>query len=212
MKKIALLWLLAATAAMSSDRVFSQSNAGTIQPVLVTFNASLGNYREVHFTWTVQQQFITDVFTIEKSTDGLYWASIATIKSTSFSSKPVTYNAVDNMPVKGSNLYRLRISSMDGNSIYTVVKHIHVTVPVSIRLYPNPSADIVTISLARRPVSATWGLWLIDAMGRAVVQRQYYNSETKICLPVNGYPNGHYTIQICDGNTKEQTALLINHQ
>jgi Secretion system C-terminal sorting domain len=207
MKKIAALGLLLVIIVTPAGRLFSQSSAGALQPVLVSFNASLSNDREVRFTWTVQQQFVTDIFDIEKSTDGQHW----TIKSTGISSKPVSYTASDDMPIKGSNLYRLRISSMDGSCIYTVVKNVSVGIPVATRLYPNPSVNLVTVSLAQRPEAGYWYLLLINTMGRVVAQKKYHNSETKICLPVGNYPNGNYILQISDGNARQQTTLMINH-
>lgn len=211
MKKIFALWLQLAVMTMPGAGAFSQSAAGSIQPVLVTFNASLSNAREVYFTWTVQQQFVTDIFNIEKSTDGLHWTSIATLPSTGISSKPVSYSAIDNMPIKGLNLYRLRISSMDGSSIYTVVKSVNVGGPVTIRLYPNPSVSLVTVSLEKRPEASYWSLLLINQIGQIVAQKKYHNSETKICLPVVNYPNGNYILQISEGNTRQHNALMINH-
>lgn len=211
MKIFSALWLLLAVAVIPAGRAFSQSSAGALEPVLVAFSASLSNNQEVFFTWTVQQQFVTDIFNIEKSTDGQHWTSIATIQSTGFSSKPVTYKAIDNMPIRGSNLYRLRISFMDGVSIYTLVKNVSVGTPVAIRLYPNPSVSLVTISLAERPDASYWCLSLINQTGQVVVQKKYHSSETKICLPVSNYANGNYILQISEGNSKQHTALMINH-
>ncbi len=211
MKKNFVLWLLLTFMAVPAGRAFSQSSAGSLQPVLVAFSASLSNNHEVRFTWTLQQQFITDIFDIEKSIDGLHWASIATIKSTGISSKPVTYTAIDNMPIKGSNLYRLRIRSVDGSSIYTVVKNVNVGAPVAVRLYPNPSVNLVTVSLAQRPEASYWQLSLINQTGRVVAQKKYHSSETKICLSVGNYPNGNYILQISEGNSRQHTALMINH-
>jgi hypothetical protein len=115
MKKIAAQWLLLAFMATPAGRAFSQSSTAALNPVLVVFCASLSGNKEVRLTWTVQQQFVTDVFDIEKSTDGLHWAAIFIINATGFSSKPVSYTTSDDMPIKGSNLYRVRISSMDGS-------------------------------------------------------------------------------------------------
>lgn len=210
MKTIAALWLSAVILVMPATRVFSQV-AGAVQPVLVTFDAQLGTGCRVFLTWTVQQQFVPAVFTVEKSTDGLYWASVTAVNSTGISSKPVAYNAIDKIPVHGINLYRLRIGLMDGSSIYTVVKHIRVDAPVAIKLYPNPSTSLVKVSLGQRAQTAYWRLALINQEGQVLVQRQYSSSETTISLPVGNYPNGHYTLQMSDGNSKQQTALMINH-
>lgn len=212
MKKIAAQWLLLAFMATTAGRGYSQQSSSTLlEPVLVVFSASLSIKQEVQLTWTVQQQFESVFFDIEKSTDGLHWTSIVTIPSTAFSSKPVTYNAIDRMPLKGSNLYRLRIGSADGSAVYTAVKLVNANNPVTVRLYPNPSANIITVSLAQRPEDSYWSLSLINQTGQVVLQKKYHNSETKICLPVVNYPSGHYILQISEGKTWQQTTLLINH-
>ena len=122
MNKVCALLLTLALVTGTADTVFSQTSTGSLPVVLVTFNASLGGNQQVLLSWTIQQQFTAETYDIEKSTDGLHWTSIITVKAAGISSKPVTYNAVDNSPLKGPNLYRLRISSTDGNTGYSIVR------------------------------------------------------------------------------------------
>jgi hypothetical protein len=212
MNKVCALLLILVLVTGPVVTVFSQTNAGSLPLVLVTFNASLGANRQVVLSWTVQQQFTAETYEVEKSTDGLRWASIVTVNAAGISSRPVTYNAVDNTPLKGSNLYRLRISSTDGNTGYSIVKNVTVDAPVGTRLYPNPSVGLLTISLAAHPVADYWTLALVNHLGQVMVQKKYHNSETKICLPVGNYPNGNYVLQITDGSSRQSNILMINHQ
>ena len=189
---------------------FSQTINGSLPVVLVSFSVELAPDNKVNITWTTQQQVTTDIFTVEKSADGFVWNTIATIKSTGVSAKPVTYHSADQLPVKGINYYRVQIQSLDGTTGYTIIKSVRVNTNADLRVYPNPAVTTVTVAPGAAPRGNYWQIQIINQSGQTVLQKRY-SSSTTICLPVNIYANGNYTLQVTDGSDKHYKTLMINH-
>jgi hypothetical protein len=209
MRKMAVLLLTLALVNLCAGKAFTQSASGSLPVVLVSFSADLTSKQKVALLWTTQQQVVTDYFFVERSSDGLSWIAIASIQSTGVSAKPVSYNFIDNLPLKGLNFYRIRIKSLDGTAGYTVIKSVHVSTG-SMNVYPNPATNQVTISLAEQPHADSWSLTVINNRGQLLLQKKYNNDITTISLPINSYPAGNYTLVITDGNTRQSNKLVIN--
>ncbi|MEO5683765.1 MAG: T9SS type A sorting domain-containing protein [Chitinophagaceae bacterium] len=211
MKKVYTLFLTLAVITGFAGHSSAQSNSGALPVILVGFNANLISNKKVALSWTTQQQINTDCFDLEKSSDGLNWKSIVSVKSSGNSAIPVTYNAVDNCPLKGSNFYRVKIKSVDGLAGYTIVKNVRMNAMGSINIYPNPSTGIINIALAEVPEAGYWNLSIINSMGQVLVQKRYSRNMASVSLSAVHYPNGNYTIHIADGNLSQSKKLMINH-
>jgi Secretion system C-terminal sorting domain len=211
MTKICTLMVLLALLCLPCSRAFSQSSAGSLPIVLVVFDAAVTPAREVQLRWTVQQQFVTDFFNVERSNDGLNWQSIAAIPSSGVSSTPVSYSSTDKMPLNGINYYRIRIRSHDGSSGHTIVKAIQVDIIRSPRLYPNPASDMLHVGLIKPPGNAYWILNIINPAGQSILQKKYSSYFTAANISVGAFPNGLYHVEITDGSNRQVNTLLINH-
>jgi len=209
MKKVYLLLLtLIAITTFKQDAVAQA--AGALPVVLVGFSTNLTNNNKITISWTTQQEVNTDCFNVEKSNDGIAWNCIATVKATGNSAVPVTYNAEDMFPLKGSNFYRIAIKSQSGAIGRTITKNVRVSTPCSIAIYPNPSTNIVNISLGEIP-PVDWSLSLVNSMGQIIFQKKYNRLLTTTSLAVNNYLNGNYILEINDGKSRHSNTLMINH-
>jgi len=189
---------------------FAQLTAGSLPVVLVRFSADLTINKKVAVSWTTQQQINTDCFDVEKSNDGISWRCIATVKASGNAATPVAYTVLDLFPLRGSNFYRLRIKDLNNSFGYTITQKVHLNVLNRSIIYPNPSSNIVNISLGEVP-RANWNLILINSGGQTIIQKKYNRYTTIVTLPVNNYPNGNYTLEITDGNSRQSNKLMINH-
>ena len=81
----------------------------------------------------------------------------------------------------------------------------------SVKVYPNPSSNAITVSLAELPYGASWKLLLLNTMGQVIIDKNYNRNTTTVSLPVGNYPAGVYTLQIADGTYTQVKKLLINH-
>lgn len=179
--------------------------------VLVNFQANLTNEKKVAVSWTTQQEINSDNFNVERSNDGLNWASLATIKAAGNSSVPLNYSYSDGSPLKGANLYRIRINDLDGKVGYTEIKNVRISAIGKISLFPNPSTDRVTISLGDVPASV-WTVTLVNNMGQIVLQKRYEKSNTNVTIPLNAVAEGNYTILIIDAVSIKSSKLIISRK
>src|ERR1700712_4899518 len=102
MKKVYLTLLTLVAITSFKQDVLSQAIAGSLPVVLVGFSTNLTSNNKIAISWTTQQEVNTDCFNVEKSNDGIAWECIATVKAIGNSAIPVTYNAEDLFPLKGS--------------------------------------------------------------------------------------------------------------
>lgn len=203
-----LLTLVAIT--IPKQDAMSQAIAGSLPVVLVGFSTNLTSNNKIAISWTTQQEVNTDCFNVEKSNDGIAWECIATVKATGNSAIPVTYNAEDLFPLKGSNFYRIAIKSQSGDIGRTITKNVRVTSLCAVAIYPNPSTNVINISLAEIP-AVDWKLSLVNSAGQIIFQKKYNRLLTTTSLSVTNYLNGNYILEIDDGKSRHSNTLMINH-
>jgi len=197
--------------ATSSTGTGSQSFiAGALPVVLVGFSANLASNDKVSVKWTTQQEISTDHFEIQRSSDGIGWQTIATVKASGYSSMQQNYAIEDAAPQTGTNLYRLRMFDLDSHFGFSSVVNVHLNALGKISLFPNPSVNFVTVSLGRVPAS-DWTLTLLNINGQVIVNKRYGKDQTTVSMPVLNVPNGNYTVEISDGISKQNSKLLIAH-
>ncbi|MEP6749276.1 MAG: T9SS type A sorting domain-containing protein [Bacteroidota bacterium] len=208
MKKVYLLLMLAALMFSFSEKSTAQS-PGSL-PGLVTISADIAAGNKVVVSWTMLAKVNTDLFDVEKSSDGINWRSIATVKSENDTIVPFTYTSLDMSPLKGSNFYKVRLKDMNGNFTSTAIKRVWVNASGSINIFPNPSSNLINISLGQ-VAHANWSISIINDLGQIIEYKKYNKNITAVKLAVNNYPAGNYTVEVIEDNFKQSNRLLINH-
>ncbi|HWZ16188.1 MAG TPA: T9SS type A sorting domain-containing protein [Mucilaginibacter sp.] len=105
--------------------------------------------------WTTENEQDYTSFTVERSTDnGITFTSLNNVASSSQGS----YGFLDTNPLLGVDMYRLKITDLNGTVTYSnVVSLTYTTSPVVInnplKVYPNPVAN--TLNLTITPSSST---------------------------------------------------------
>jgi len=107
----------------------------------------------VELKWTTASEVNNDHFTIERTTDGVIYKNIATVKGAGNSDVALNYNATDNDPVSGIAYYRLTQTDYDGK--------VHTFAPVAVsyvlkeadafdvqNIYPTVFTNTVTVNIA----------------------------------------------------------------
>jgi hypothetical protein len=117
----------------------SGSNPPPIQ--LIYFNAEMNDEHEVDLTWAIAVEINNDFFTVESTTDGITYRTIAIVDGYGSSSQQHNYSAVDIHPTIGVSYYRLKQTDLNGSSTYSDIQMINNEHPVTITssVYPNPS-------------------------------------------------------------------------
>ena len=184
---------------------------GTLPVVLTGFEANLSTGNKVTISWTTSQEENSDHFTVEKSTDGIHWQTVAVVKAAGNSSLPINYSASDATPSTGANMYRIAMVDLNGKTSYTIIRNVRLNALGHISLFPNPAADVMNISLGNVP-GADWSLVIYNHVGQMVGKYKFSKNTTTASLPVNKYSTGNYVVEISDGNTKQTSSILISHK
>lgn len=184
---------------------------GALPVTLSGFVANLATGGKVAINWNTQQEINTDHFDIQRSSDGLNWLPLATVKAAGSLSAPKAYSCTDNAPQKGVNLYRLKTVDVDGNFSFSSIVNVRLSLVGKVSLFPNPSTSLLNLSLAEVPVS-DWTVSIINSLGQILLQKKFSKDQTTVSLPVINCPAGSYTVEITDGAGSQSVRLMIAHQ
>jgi hypothetical protein len=192
----------------SQDGMAVQST-DTIQPSLVpdsnliveSLDAVVRDNARVFISWKSANARV-DYYTIERSCGGRDFETIAVLKRTN---GQVAMDWVDEQPVRGKNLYRIRCVDADGVQRYSHTVSLMVGGNISLRFYPNP-ADNMLIVRSEQPVDFT----IADANGKTrIFQSQLSGLQL---INVSSLEKGVYIVRIYNRqlNSLVQEKLVKN--
>lgn len=120
----------------------------SVLPVnLLTFNARITGDK-VTLVWKTTSEINNDNFQVQKSRDGLKWATIATLSGEQSSKSIKEYRAIDNSPLSGTSYYRLKQNDINGSfSISNIVAIYNTQERTEIRVTPNPLKNLAEIKI-----------------------------------------------------------------
>lgn len=197
------------------DKAASQSpfvtyKIATTQPLpvrLISFEVAL-NKAQAELHWTTGKEQSNKGFEIERSTDGATWRVIGVKASHSkdgIADLATDYYFVDVQPLAWQNYYRLKQIDIDGTFEYSPVRSVWLELANSIKIYPNPVKDHLTIS----GLTGKEQIRVYDLPGRLVYQTVAGNPEVTMSLAQ--YGEGIYYLQIItsDGHAMSHKILIM---
>jgi len=140
--------------------------------------------------WSTVEEVNSDYFIMQHSVDGKKWTEIGRIESHKDSKQLNNYSYTHTLPSPGENYYRLKMVDRDFTFAYSSIRSVSFE-GRSIRVYPNPAADVLYIS---QQVSAKLEKVVIyNSSGTSV-----YNSDARIADKINvrNFPAGMYLIHM----------------
>ncbi len=167
----------------------------TILPIkIVSFTAlPLGNL--VNIQWTVNEQTIVSSYQVIFSTDGRNFnTTIATVVA--YNNSSATYNAVHTTPVTGINYYRIKTIEKDGTISYSEIRKLTFGKTGTITVYPNPSVDLVNITLTGNMLNKPATLSILSLDGKILSQQKIVSLGQTESLDVSGITNGTYIVRL----------------
>ncbi|WP_353718695.1 T9SS type A sorting domain-containing protein [Dyadobacter sp. 676] len=131
------------TAALAPDTYTAYTFATLIAPLpvtLVRFNAAKeGQTSRLH--WATTEETNSDRFEIERSGNGKQWSKIGSVASNGESRITREYYFMDTTPLRGQNLYRLRMVDKDETFAYSGIRNVTFAELATVSPYPNPVSD-----------------------------------------------------------------------
>jgi Concanavalin A-like lectin/glucanases superfamily/PKD domain len=146
-----------------NNNSFSQFLIGTTgsSPLPVTLISFTGQRQQdvVLLQWNVAQEINLSHYQIERSSDGLNYDAIGTVKATN----RTAYTFADNQPLNGVNYYRLKMMDADSKFSYSNVVKVSFDNNSFIKVLPNPVTTNQPLSIQNTGnVTATVNLYLAD--------------------------------------------------
>ncbi|MBF9142721.1 T9SS type A sorting domain-containing protein [Hymenobacter properus] len=172
-------------------------------PVELTYFTGQAVAAGVQLTWGTAQEQNCLRFEVQRSADGLAFATIGEVAGAGSSSVAHTYRFTDSQPLadKPTAYYRLRQVDFDGTSHYSPVLAFSATAKaarLTLELAPNPVRETLRVQLA-----GTTGMQelAVYAVSGKLMLRQ--TVEATATLPVQQLPAGMYLLQVraADGQT-----------
>lgn len=157
---------------------------------LISFNASITADKKVQLNWNVANPQDAKSFTVQRLNALNDWQTIKTVYA---DNNNRLYQALDEAPKSGENIYRLKMTGKDNSISYSLQKRVIITTNNSFVIYPNPAkTKIFVVGKFNRATS----FLLTDLSGKLILQRTINsnNSFHQIILP--DLPAGIYLLRI----------------
>lgn len=182
----------------------------TLPVELMAFEA-LNSDEGVLLRWKTASELNNDMFTIERSDNGIDYDYIASVKGNGTTKIISDYRYTDTNPLNGISYYRLLQTDYDG--AVTIFKPVSVKInsstTSSFSVYPNPlTGSTLNINFSE-PQEAL--IRVIDANGNEVLSERVDGSanQTQVALNEN-LPSGFYYIKYVT-STSTKSMKLVKH-
>ncbi|HET9503188.1 MAG TPA: T9SS type A sorting domain-containing protein, partial [Hymenobacter sp.] len=159
-----------------------------------------------------------DHFDIERSLDGVRFATIGQLAGHGTTSAASSYTFTDANVAAQANgpvYYRLRQVDADGTSSFSPVRTVSFSTQASaapaLSLYPNPAQARTQLDLSQLPATGSYQVQLLDATGRTLRQLTLAGGLPQP-LDVHELASGTYLVRVSGlapgGNAFQQTLRL----
>ncbi|RYD95888.1 MAG: T9SS type A sorting domain-containing protein [Sphingobacteriales bacterium] len=178
--------------------VLSVTTANSLDFTLISFEAH-AQAQQVQLDWKTATEKATLAFEIERSSNGAGFTVIGRVVAAGNATEATSYQFNDVQPVKGLNLYRLKMINADGTWSYSPVRNARFqSVLAGHEVFPVPAQASLTLRLVYAPAT-TVKAYLYDLHGRVVKQMNINQKETVI--DIKDIAAGQYLLVLSDGSS-----------
>lgn len=146
--------------------------SGPLPIELLAFTAEPQNYK-VLLTWSTASERDNAYFTVERSSDGIEYNSIATVQGAGTSSSLETYKAYDHQPPMGISYYRLKQTDFDGTYKHSALISLDFETVIDFSFFPNPvkSGEDITFRLNKSSLFKQMEVSVLDLNGKELLHQ-----------------------------------------
>lgn len=201
------------------DGIISYFTVGSIDKNLAPLPIQLVSFTatpkedKVWVAWKTLTELDNDFFTVQSSVDGLEWGAVQEVKGAGNSSKPKTYEIIDETPFIGKSYYRLKQTDFNGKTAYS--KAVEVTINEgSIKVFPNPVSEGKINIQINDNLSEQVQIRLLDSQQRELKSQTFkrntsQQSTISMDLPEQ-LPSGMYYLKIVDKTGIHYKRIIVN--
>ncbi|MEO5684100.1 MAG: S8 family serine peptidase [Chitinophagaceae bacterium] len=200
-----------------SGTITSTVNFSNFYPDFVIANAQGGNNalpvkwlqvsarqvnKQVQVNWKVTEEINVKGYTLERSDDGIAFSNVVLVNASAVIAAEKQYEAIDAVPLKGNNYYRIRQTDKDGKYSYSKTVIVNVSSTGNFLLWPNPATETVTIQ-NRQPIVR---LQCFNSTGQLLFEVK--PATNQYTIPVRQWANGIYYVQVTSGGQVTQARFV----
>ena len=182
------------TGSFAQSSIYVLDNNNPLPIDLESFTAQEADC-QVALEWTTASERNNAYFSIERSADGRNFEAIHKANGAGDSYERITYNYVDESPLTGKNLYRIRQVDFDGQSTSSLIEAVNINCNNSaINIYPNPTKNVVYVN----GLNAGNVVEVYNVVGQLVVSKTTESQQEIISL--NNLAAGMYQVKVLSNN------------
>ncbi len=171
---------------------------------LVYFKASTKG-EQVELRWQTASEENNSHFVAERSADGFAFENIGKVAGKGNSVQLSNYAFVDQMPLPGTSYYRLKQVDVDGSYTYSSVVSLQRLVAQKLSIYPTVATQELHVS---GPVKLQQ-MFVIDQMGRQVLDQKLDGNPLQHTLDVRNLRHGTYVLVLLDAEGNRHTSRFL---
>ena len=178
------------------------SSSATLPVKLSAFAIKLTGSK-VDIAWTSDMEVNFDRYEIERSSDGMTWSTVGTVKSNGNGSTVSVYSFTDNLKVNGTISYRLKMIDIDGTVAYSPIKSVKSDAAFEMNIFPNPATDYVIINAKNN--TEKLNIQVISQNGQILKQVSGTGRQN---ITVSEFNAGNYIVRVTDSTGISQSFKL----
>lgn len=198
---------------INTFRSWTLSAAGNALPVIFKlFNVQCSG-ANVIVSWTTAQEQNSSRFDIQKSMDGVQWATMSSASAAGTSTGEMNYAYTDQYAVP-NNYYRIAAVDKDGKIVYTSILRSSCGGSKEVfKLWPNPVQRTLFVNIVA-DASTTATIKFFDVKGvlvkeqRSAIQR----GSNQLNIDLGNLPQGMYAVQAEWNNGQSKNTMQIIKQ
>jgi hypothetical protein len=154
-------------------------------------------------SWVTENEINTSKFIVERSVDNINFSPVGEKAAAGTYAGVSNYLLNDDLSsLTGYTViyYRVKLINTDGGFVYSKVVVVRLSSQTTVKIWPNPFADKITVSLVS-PSAGTVQARLLDYSGKTISIEQYNVVKGNNQLNMGnkaGLASGLYTLQLTD--------------
>ncbi|PQA56819.1 DUF7948 domain-containing protein [Siphonobacter curvatus] len=174
---------------------------------LTNFDAKVKG-QTVELTWATAQERNSQHFEVQRSRSGNpgEWTTLQIVSAKGQSTTKQSYAFVDQQPLAGASLYRLKMVDQDGSFDYSRSRSVSMKVSFETSVYPNPASEKVYLKVS--DPAQIKSVRLTSAVGNTLLEIKGLPESS---LDVQAVPAGVYLLSLehQDGSTYSYRVVIV---
>jgi hypothetical protein len=187
------------------------SGFATLPVVLTDFSVQY-NKPDVKLQWKTSQEINFSHYSIESSSDGNSFRTVATIAGSALNGGGANYNYTDHSARAGLIYYRLKLVDADGKYSYSSVKIIRISEEslVQVKTFPNPVQSSLMMTMPSAWQDKNVSVSVYSVAGVSVINASYEHAGQTETIDVNRLQKGSYVLRLTCNGAVQQSKIIRN--